>query len=184
VASFVRSVQADSQAAESTLTPNPVQREFERAMQRAQTPREPKAAVTDVTPAIVVRSYKRVVWFAALGLLAGVGVGVAWYARHRRSAPMPAAVAPATAASPTAAPPAPRETAPPPVPPAPPAPAIEEPPTELVPPPMHPRRDVGAASGEPAPKRGSAHTKRPAHDPSPAPAVEKWGADPAPASPR
>ena len=89
VATFVRSVQADSQAADSTLTPSPVQREFERALRSAQTPRTPKAAVTDVTPAIVVRSFKRVVWFATLGLVAGAGVGVgaAWYARHRASAP-------------------------------------------------------------------------------------------------
>ena len=102
VATFVRSVQADSQAADSTLTPSPVQREFERALRSAQTPRTPKAAVTDVTPAIVVRSFKRVVWFATLGLMAGAGVGVgaAWYARHRASAPapVPAAAAPATAA--------------------------------------------------------------------------------------
>ena len=154
VATFVRSVQADSQAADSTLTPSPVQREFERALRSAQTPRTPKAAVTDVTPAIVVRSFKRVVWFATLGLVAGAGVGVgaAWYARHRASAPAPrpAAAAPATAASPTAAPPKPIETARPPIPPPPPpTPSIEEPPTELVPPPMHPRRDLAPASSEP-----------------------------------
>ena len=185
VATFVRSVQADNQAADSTLTPSPVQREFERALRSAQTPRTPKAAVTDVTPAIVVRSFKRVVWFATLGLVAGAGVGIgaAWYAKHRPSAP--AAAAPGAAASTTAEPPKPIETARPPDPPPPPTPSIEEPPTELVPPPMRPRRDVAPASSEPAHKRAGAHAKHPGHDSSaPAPAVEKWGANPAPTSPR
>jgi hypothetical protein len=184
VASFVRSVQADNAAADATLTSNPVQREFERALRHAQTPREPKAVVTDVTPPMAVRSMKRVVWFAALGLLAGAGVGIgaAWYGKHRASA---AAAASASAAPPTAALPKPTNTAPPPIPPpAPtPAPSIEEPPTELVPPPMHPRRDLAPPAADPARKRGGVHAKRPPHDPS-APAVEKWGADPPSGSPR
>ena len=182
VASFVRSVQADNEAADATLTSSPVQREFERALRHAQTPREPKAAITDVTPRIAVRSMKRVVWFAALGLLAGAGVGIgaAWYGKHRASA---AAAASASAPPSTAPLPKPTNTAPPPIPPPPaPAPSIEEPPTELVPPPMHPRRDVAPPAAESARKRG-AHAKRSAPDPT-APAVEKWGAEPPPGSPR
>jgi serine/threonine protein kinase len=191
VASFVRSVQADGHATDAAPTPSPVQREFERALRSAHTPREPKAAVSDVTPAIVVRSLRRVIWFATLGLVAGAGIGIggAWYAKHRASTSA-VAPAPAAAAPPNAGPSKPAETAPPPrppVPPPPPTPTIEEPPTELVPPPMHPHRDVVPASDEPTRQRPGAHAKRHAHDPSPtapAPVVEKWGAGPAPASPR
>ena len=167
VAMFVRAVQSDSQASELPMTPNPVQREFERALRAAQTPREPKPVVTDVTPEIGVRSLKRVFAYVALGLVAGAGVGVgaAWYTRHRSaasaSAPPPVAAAPAHAEAPK-----PVEAPRPPPKPA----AVEEPATELVPPPMRARHDVAPSSARG--KHGGARSKAPAAN------VEKWGADP------
>ena len=157
VATFVRSVQADSQAADATLTPSPVQREFERALRSAQTPRTPKVAVTDVTPRDrgALGQALRLVRDARPGGGAGVGIGGAWYARHRSSAPSPSPMAapPANAAAADAAAgPGFRRRPPPP--------SIEEPPTELVPPPMHPRRDVAPAAAAPARERGGSHAKR------------------------
>jgi len=138
-----------------------VQREFERAMRRAQTP-EPKTAAADAATPVpaAIPSVSRVLWIAALGLLAGGGVGVgAVFLTKRRPPPSAPIAAPAPVAPPKMEPPPP----PPPVAPER-APTIEEPATELVPPPM-PR----------------AHAKRSPHAaPSPARAVEKWGADPTP----
>jgi serine/threonine protein kinase len=163
VAMFVRAIQADNQASELPATPNPVQREFERALRAAQTPRDPKPVVTDVTPEIASRSFARVFAYVALGLVAGAGVGVgaAWYARHRSpasaSAPPPAVAAPVHAEAPK-----------PVEPPAPPKPAVvEEPATELVPPPMRTRHEISPSA--PRGKHGGA--------PSKAPAPKKWGED-------
>jgi serine/threonine protein kinase len=133
VAAFVRSlpVEADDGA------PTAAQIEWERALRRAQAPGArpsptsmPTSTPSPVEPEPAVRSVKKIAWVAALGLLAGAGVGVAWYSAHERSSGGgPAAAAPTV--SPAPAPAIPEPPKPPAVPP---PPAIEEPTEELVPP--------------------------------------------------
>jgi serine/threonine protein kinase len=112
ISSFVRSLASDGQTSD-TPGPSPVQLEWERAVRRAQTP-EP-VGVRTPPPAKAARS-RGGVWFAALGLLAAVGVGAAWLAtRHgpadaRPTAPaMPVVGVPP---KPAATPPAPKPQAP------------------------------------------------------------------------
>jgi serine/threonine protein kinase len=171
VATFVRAMQADSQPSEPTPSPNPVvQREFERALRRAQAA-EPRAGAQPVHSR-AARSVSRVVLFVAAGLLAGAGIGVGLGVVAKRRKP---ALAPTPA--PTVASPAP--TVPPPAPPEPPIPSdklptVEEPPTELVPPPMPRNEPHHKAEGARKPRSTSAPPG------SAAKPVEKWAPDPSP----
>jgi len=122
VASFVRSMVSDDQAANSSPGPSVVQREWERAVRRAQTP-TPEVA----RPEQAVGS-KRAVWFAALGVLAIAGFGTAWFAGRARPREPP----PPVPATPVIG--VPSETAPKPPTPKPP-PAVEEELSDPLPPP-------------------------------------------------
>jgi serine/threonine protein kinase len=152
VSSFVRWVISESQAANVSPGPSPVQREWERALRRGQTP-EPKGLPAEPTPAPLVRS-RRALWFAALGLLAVAGFGAAWFAGR----PRPADRRPPAAASPVIG--LPSETAPMPPPPKPPA-AIEEDLSDPLPAPTarEPHRD----------RKGGGHTPRSPPAPKAAP---------------
>ena len=127
VAAFVRSLPIESEEA----GPTAAQIEWERALRRAQAP-DAKPTPTPLARVPAVRSAKKIVWIAALGLLAGAGVGLgaAWYNARERAAGE-AVPAPPPTASPAPAPPTPEAPAPPA---ARPPPAIEEPTEELVPP--------------------------------------------------
>ena len=113
VASFVRSVPSDSWLPDPTPGPSVVQREWERAVQRAQTP-EPQGVIARPAPA-AARRPRRTVLFVALGLLVGAGIETAWLATHRRPPDRrpPAPTAPA-ATVPSQGPPVPRASKPPP----------------------------------------------------------------------
>jgi serine/threonine protein kinase len=137
VAAFVRSLPVESDEA----GPTAAQIEWQRALRRAQAS-DGKPTPTPLADVPGVRSASRVVWIAALGLLVGAGIGVAWYSAHQRTVGGTPAVA-APTSSPLPAPPPP--PAPPPVQP---PPALEEPSEELVPP----------AAPRPAKKRSHATT--------------------------
>jgi hypothetical protein len=151
ISSFVRSLASDGQLPHGTPGPTAVQREWERAVRRGQTP-EPVGTRARPAPEKTVRS-RRAVWIAALGLLACASAGTAWFAGR----PRPADTRPPVPASPIIG--VPSET--PPVPPAPKPPApIEEELSDPLPPPM---------AREPHRDRSGVHTPRSPHAASPAP---------------
>ena len=170
ISSFVRSLASDGPLPESTPGPTAAQREWERALRRAQTP-EPTGVRPQPAAAAAGRS-RRAVWFVTLGLLASAVFATAWLAgRHRPAEPPPPAPAVPVIGVPS-------ETAPiPPV--AKPAPPTEEelsdpaPPSTPTAPAREPHRDRGGTRQPRSPHARAA---------SPAPAVEKWAPDPAPAS--
>jgi len=137
VSSFVRSMISESRSSEPSPGPSAVQREWERAVRRAQTP-EPKRVAARPAP---VRAGRTISW-VALGLVAGAGIGTGWLAlRHRQADTRPQeSVTPVVGVpSPTAAVPVP----PAPKPPATPQEELSDP----LPPPMarEPHRDRGSA---------------------------------------
>ena len=148
VATFVRSVQAAARPRMRRWGPVRCSASSSARFDSAQTPRTPKVAVTDVTPRDrrPLGQARRLVRDArpAGGRRRRPGGLV----RRAPSAALEAVPARAPRRR-TPQPPTPPTPATDPPPPAPDAAAIEEPPTELVPPPMHPRREPRAPSRRP-----------------------------------
>jgi serine/threonine-protein kinase len=132
VSSFVRSMLSESRPSELSPGPSPVQREWERALRRGQTP-EPKREGARPAPAATERSGRTISW-VALGLVVGAGIGTAWLAlRNRHADTRPPESAPPVVS-------APPQTTPAPPPPKPPA-AVEEL-SDPLPPPARDHRSI------------------------------------------